>query len=187
MQPTVVRYTALDGEQVHYQGRSRRGSQDWLHFPVSGISWQDVLAYVGWLQRTGRVPGARPCTELEWERAARGADERTFPHGEKLAADDANFDQTYGRLPSAFGPDEVGSHPASRSPFELDDMAGNVWELVRGTRTPGEFVIKGGGWYIDGAVAVVYNRENVEVNTENPLIGARICATFGSPKGALHK
>ena len=76
------------------------------------------------------MPGARLCTELEWERAARGADDRLFPHGDELDADDANFDVTYGRVDSAYGPDVVGSHPASRSPFGVDDLAGNVFELV---------------------------------------------------------
>ena len=56
------------------------------------------------------------------------ADARTFPSGPALAPDDANIDSTYGREPLAFGPDEVGSHPGSRSPIGADDMAGNVWE-----------------------------------------------------------
>ena len=50
-----------------------------------------------WLDRTGRVPGARVCEEREWERAARGADDRMYPHGDNLEPDDANFDETYGK------------------------------------------------------------------------------------------
>ena len=76
------------------------------------------------------MPGARLCSELEWERAARGGDDRMFPHGDELRAEDANIDLTYGRVDSAYGPDAVGSHPASRSPFGVDDLAGNVLELV---------------------------------------------------------
>ena len=91
--------------------------------------------------------GARLCTELEWERAARGGDDRLFPHGDELASDDANFDSTYGRVDSAYGPDAVGSHPASRSPFGVDDLAGNVFELVTSSLKPDELVIRGGAYY----------------------------------------
>ena len=72
------------------------------------------------------MPGARPCSSLEWVRGARGADGRLYPHGARLAPDDANTFETYGTL-SAAGPDEVGAHPASRSPFDLDDMIGNAY------------------------------------------------------------
>ena len=48
---------------------------------------------------------------------ARGADDREFPGGDFLDPDDANFDETYAREPASMGPDEVGSYPASRSPF----------------------------------------------------------------------
>ena len=98
---------------------------------------------------TGRVPGARLCNEREWERAARGADDREFPHGDHLEPDDADIDQTYGKEPLAFGPDEVGSHPASRSPFGLDDMCGNVFEWTTSSLAPNEHVLRGGGYYYD--------------------------------------
>src|SRR5207249_1196933 len=124
--PTVHTYTAELGELLHYEHRTRRADQDWTRFPVAAVSFEDAIAYAAWLDRTGRVPGARLCDDYEWERAARGADARTFPSGNALAPDDANIDVTYGRDPLAFGPDEVGSHPASRSPVGADDMAGNV-------------------------------------------------------------
>ena len=126
LQPTTHAYTARTGEKLHYEGRDRRADQDWLRFPVTGVSSEDAEAYVAWLSATGSMPGARLCTEHEWERAARGADGRDYPHGDHLDPDDANLDLTYGKEPLAFGPDEVGSHPASRSPFGVDDLCGNA-------------------------------------------------------------
>ena len=117
--------------------------------------------------------------EHEWERAARGADARTFPSGSELAPGDANIDVSYGRDPLAFGPDEVGSHPGSRSPVGADDMAGNVWEWTRSVEQPDAPVARGGSWYNDEISARSTNREHGEPTSRHVLIGVRICATPG--------
>ena len=120
------------------------------------------------------MPGARLCDGREWERAARGADGRSYPHGERLDPDDANIDVTYGREPLAYGPDEVGSHPASRSPFGVDDMTGNVWEWVRGPG--GAAMFRGGGWYHGASSALVANRDHADPSMRSPFAGVRVCA-----------
>ena len=101
-----------------YIARDRNQKVDWMRLPVSGISADDAVAYAAWLATTGRVRGARLCSEVEWERAARGADDRLYPHGYHLAPADANHFATYG---AGAGPDQVGSYPVSRSPFGIDD------------------------------------------------------------------
>jgi formylglycine-generating enzyme required for sulfatase activity len=178
MRPTTRGYVAGMGEPVTYVGRKQRVRQDWLRFPVAGISPTDVSAYIGWLRRSGRVPGARWCSELEWERAARGADGRLYPHGDELAPDDANFDATYGRISTAYGPDVVGSHRESRSPFEVDDLAGNVWEIVASWQTPGEFVLRGGGFYFNSISARSTNHEPVPSTVRDVTTGFRICSSM---------
>jgi formylglycine-generating enzyme required for sulfatase activity len=180
-QPSTRRYSAGLGEPVVYSGRSQRIQQDWQQFPVAGVSFQDFREYTRWLQASGRVPGARPCTEVEWERAARGSDDRIFPHGDDLALDDANFDQTYGRVDSAFGPDMVGSHPASRSPFGLDDMAGNLFELVSSAEAKGGIVIRGGAYYYTSYVCRASNRNNVPETFRDVTTGIRVCASVTPP------
>jgi serine/threonine protein kinase/formylglycine-generating enzyme required for sulfatase activity len=175
--PTVRTYTAETGQRLRYERRTRRAEQDWMRFPVSGVSYEDAEAFARWLDRTGRIPGARLCDEFEWERAARGADARAFPSGATLAPDDANIDITYGREPLAFGPDEVGSHPGSRSPVGADDMAGNVWEWMRSVETPDAPVIRGSSWYQGELSARSTNREPGEPTLRSPLTGVRLCAT----------
>jgi serine/threonine protein kinase/formylglycine-generating enzyme required for sulfatase activity len=175
--PTTRTYSAETGERLHYEHRARRADQDWTHFPVAAVSFEDATAYTAWLDRTGRLPGARLCNDYEWERAARGADGRTYPSGSALSPDDANIDVTYGRDPLAFGPDEVGSHPASRSPIGADDMAGNVWEWTRSVQTPDTPVERGGSWYTGQLSARSINRENGEPAQRHALIGVRVCAT----------
>jgi len=178
LQPTQRAYTARVGEKIRYEGRALRVVQDWLRFPVAGVSPEDAEAYVRWLSDTARLPGARLCTEREWERAARGADDREYPHGDDLDPDDADFDQTYGKEPRAFGPDEVGSHPASRSPFGLDDMCGNVFEWTQSSLVPGEHVLRGGGFYYDKTTARITNRQVTEPTIHDANLGFRVCVTF---------
>jgi formylglycine-generating enzyme required for sulfatase activity len=178
IQPTTRAWSGGVDDAIRYPERSARATQAWLRLPVSGISWDDARAYTAWLDRTGRVPGARPCDEHEWERAARGADDRVYPHGNRLQPGDANFDETYGRKPLAFGPDEVGAHPASDSPFGVSDLAGNVWEWVTSVGDREAVVIRGGGWYQNQLSSRSNNREASDSSLRVIEIGLRVCASL---------
>jgi formylglycine-generating enzyme required for sulfatase activity/predicted Ser/Thr protein kinase len=176
-----VVFTARVGEEFRYPGRSRNKTANWLRFPLSGVSEKDLEGYFYWLDTTGRLPGARLCNEREWERAARGADGRAYPHGDRLLPDDANIDVTYDRQDLAFGPDMVGTHPASMSPFGLHDMAGNAWELTRpATQELGDIILRGGAWYFRNAVARTANREAGYSTLRDVTTGVRVCASFSA-------
>ncbi len=174
MKPASLPYEARAGSPIEYRDRTARRRQDWLQFPVSGISPEDAQAYAAWLDRTGRVKHARLCTGREWEKASRGADGRSYPHGDKLAPEDANIDVTYGRRDGGYGPDVVGSHPASTSPYGLVDVVGNVWEILR--EPAGTFAMRGGSYYQTARVAHVANREVIPPAFRHPQTGLRICA-----------
>jgi len=168
-------HRAVEGEPLGYPLRKLRQTMRWDRVPVSGIAYRDALAYTAWLDRSGRVPGARICTAREWEHAARGADGRLYPHGDVLHPSDANFDETYGRKPAAYGPDEVGSFPASNSPYDIADLCGNLWEMtiVRDDKT----FYRGGSFYQTGFSATAENMGNPgDPNLQNIRIGLRICA-----------
>jgi formylglycine-generating enzyme required for sulfatase activity len=178
IQPTTQRLEARQGERLRYPGRSLRAEVTWERLPVVGIRYADAQAYAAWLASTGRVPGARLCTEVEWERAARGADGREYPHGDRLLPDEANFDQTYGKEPLSFGPDEVGSHPASASPFGVEDLAGNVWEWTASVLNPGQPVARGSSYYFSAATCRSTNREAPEASFRDLTVGMRVCASL---------
>jgi formylglycine-generating enzyme required for sulfatase activity len=169
-----------EGEGLHYPGRDRRVVVDWRRLPLSGVSANQLQdGYLHWLDTSGRLPGARLCGEREWERAARGADARAYPRGDQLSLDDANIDVTYDRVPSAFGPDEVGSHRGSRSPFELDDMVGNAADMTKPwSKDAGELVQRGGAWYFDDISALSAYRSPSDPDLGDPTAGLRVCASF---------
>ncbi|WP_255637576.1 bifunctional serine/threonine-protein kinase/formylglycine-generating enzyme family protein [Hyalangium versicolor] len=170
--------TVREGERLRYPKRSHHQEQDWRRLPVTGLSSKDLQGYLAWLDRSGRLPGARLCTELEWVRAARGADDRRFPHGNRLDKDEANIDETYDREIEAMGLDEVDAHQASVSPFGLQGLAGNAFEMTRPlTLELGDIALHGGAWYFGEVGALVANRQAFDANFRNPMVGLRLCAS----------
>jgi formylglycine-generating enzyme required for sulfatase activity len=172
-------YRVPKGVPIKYAARTRNAVHDWGRLPVTGVSPRVVEDFAAWLRKTGRAPGARLCTEYEWERAARGADPRIYPHGDSLAPSDANFDETHAHNPDMFGLDMVGSHPASDSPFGVSDLAGNAIEIARSSLGPEEFVIRGGSYYQDARTARATNRAVVTSVTRGQSVGFRLCADVG--------
>ncbi len=170
------------GQPMVFGARGRRASQDWRRMPVGALSFHLASAYLRWLDRSGRVPGARHCTVREWERAGRGADDRLYPHGDRLAPDDANIDITYGKINDALGPDVVGSHPASTSPFGVDDLCGNVGEWTLDPLHDDASVIRGGAFHMDSVSAHLIGRQRVPPEFIDGAAGMRVCAPYPLPR-----
>jgi eukaryotic-like serine/threonine-protein kinase len=163
------------GEPFCRPKRSTRRCQDWLRFPVAGIAWEDAQAYLAWLA-SGPVPGARLCTEREWERAARGADGRLFPHADVLHPGDADFDATYAEDDEQMGPDEVESFPTDRSPFGVLDLGGNVAEWVARDAGQGSQRAARGGHWASAAILVRPASRGVSGTARGSETGLRACA-----------
>ena len=131
------------GQPVIYS-KLRNRPVDWSRFPVSGVSYEDAGTFITWYSKRHGIEGLRLCTEDEWEKAARGADGRDYPHGDVLARGDANIDITWDKEPQSMGPDAVGSYPKTTSPYGLRDVCGNVNELVGGHEGA---VVRGGSFW----------------------------------------
>ena len=90
--------------------------------PVVGISWPESRAYAAWLSaQTGL--GIRLPTEVEWEAAARGAEGRSYAHGEAFGNEAGNCVDLRIRRTTP-----IGIFPDGDSPTGIADMAGNCWD-----------------------------------------------------------
>ncbi len=103
--------------------------------PVVGVTWYEAMAFCRWLTERLRPHVGAQCaappggweirlpTEAEWEKAARGADGRTWPWGNEWEEGQANTWEAGLKQTSP-----VGILPRGDSPYGVADMVGNVWE-----------------------------------------------------------
>ncbi|MEF8732312.1 MAG: SUMF1/EgtB/PvdO family nonheme iron enzyme [Candidatus Accumulibacter meliphilus] len=173
---TVAQFRAFI-EATDYELGNRDALRDPDSRPVRWISWYEAIAYCDWLNkiladspllersavaqmvRQHRVRVTLP-SELEWEKASRGALSRAvFPWGDEADSARANCSGSGIGDTSA-----VGCFSANE--FGLHDMIGNVWEWTRSRYRPYPYdahdgreelqggddiwrVVRGGSW-VDG-------------------------------------
>jgi hypothetical protein len=109
--------------------------------PVVGVSFWEAEAFCAWAG--GRLP-----TEEEWEAAARGPRGLVYPWGDEWQDDICNTRETGLGVTSP-----VGLFPRARqADRDIDDLAGNVWELCASLDDPKSKdtragrALRGGSW-----------------------------------------
>lgn len=126
--------------------------------PVVSVSWHAARGYARWLSLLTAHDWRLP-SEAEWEKAARGADERVFPWGNEWDGRRANTaNDGLGRIAP------IGAYPQGASPYGVEDLAGNIYEWCNSLFAPYPFhsddgrengedrfgrVMRGGCWSVD--------------------------------------
>ncbi len=159
---------------------AREGLRWRLDGPVVLVDWHQAMAYVRWLAERTRQAWRLP-SELEREKAARGADGRLLPWGDHIEPTFACVADSSSAEASC---ESVHGHPFDESLYGVRGLAGNVRDwcintwmhegpsvertrllITEATADDPEFrVIKGGSW-------------------GSPLLPSRAAARFGGRPG----
>ena len=128
--------------------------------PRTNVSWYDAMAFCRWMSfKIGRnitLP-----TERQWQRAAQGDDYRNYPWGDVFAGRYCNAGEAGPGQPTP-----VTWYEDGVSPFDVMDMAGNVYEWCLDEWETGQVniqsasmrVLRGGSFFDTPADAKITKR-----------------------------
>ncbi len=171
------------GGHIAFDGKTFTSFPGYENHPVVMVTWFGARAYC-------KSTGGRLPFEDEWEKAARGEDERAYPWGDTLERNQANyygsrdvFEKVLGKqgdtTPVGFynGKSYDGYQTLRAvSPYGLFDMAGNVWQWTNDDYEGIHYRYLRGGSKADYAYNLrVWSRNNVRPDYASPAIGFR-CA-----------
>ena len=176
---------------ISYTRQRYYGNAEFKEYPVVNVTWENAVTYCEWR-------GARLPTEAEWEKAARGQEGFSFPWGDEFEGNKLNFcdsscpsDNANTSFVDGYeDTSPAGSFPEGRSPYNVYDMAGNVWEWVAdwfgesyyadsseenptGPPSGDERVVRGGSWFYGEVFARTTFRHSFDPINYYTFVGFR--------------
>ncbi len=191
--PCAATNNEAENSNIAFDGTTYSVANLFANLPMTNVTWYGAAAYCNALGR--RLP-----TEAEWERAARGTDQRIYPYGNEWSPTAANTNRNdLSGTRTSNGPVQVRTYPDGRSPYGMYDMAGNVAEWVQdwyqanyysqaasagpnpqGPLTGTTKVTRGGSWDTVPFFTRTVHRQDSDPLTQSLFIGFR-CAADAAP------
>lgn len=100
--------------------------------PRENVNWYESMAFANWLSSLLKMKITLP-TVAQWQRAAKGDDDRYFPWGDDYHEEHCNTRESGLKMTTP-----VNRYPKGVSPYGVYDMAGNIWEWTMNTAASDE-------------------------------------------------
>ena len=95
--------------------------------PRENVNWYEASAFANWLGSLLKMKVSLP-TIAQWQRAAKGDDDRYFPWGDDYDEEHCNTLESGLKMTTP-----VNRYHKGASPYGVYDMAGNLWEWTLNT------------------------------------------------------
>ncbi|MEM8860754.1 MAG: SUMF1/EgtB/PvdO family nonheme iron enzyme [Chloroflexota bacterium] len=188
-----TRESGLKGDALPYRWKNGRIPSGKSNHPVVDVAYTDAAAFCRWLSWKISSIVTLP-TEAQWEKAARGTDQRIYPWGNRWQPSLCNhqgsgFDDTVA----------VDYYPKNASPYGCVGMAGNVFEWTQSVYKPYPYVsndgrerpeerdqkaIKGGSFFYNQKGCRASFRGGIIYNWDDG-VGFRVCVSALSSASGL--
>jgi formylglycine-generating enzyme required for sulfatase activity len=155
--------------------------------PAVGPSWEDAVAFCAWLAKRWGEPVRLP-TEAEWERAARGGRDATWPWGDEPPETLPDYERRW-----RDGPEPVDAYP-SPHPWGFLGLGENVHEWCADWFDPDYYAVspaidpqgpsegrrrvsRGGAWRHDVPVSTCTHRSSIPPDKRYNDYGFRLASS----------
>jgi formylglycine-generating enzyme required for sulfatase activity len=167
--------------RLTYDGTIFTPKSGFENHPMTVVSWFGAWGYCRFY--SWRLP-----LDIEWEKAARGVDNRPYPWGHNIQPANANYISSHDILDRIYsgagGTTPVGFYNGltylgfktldSPSPYGLYDMAGNVWQWTGDIQKGAHYRNLRGGSYTNYAYNLrIWTHNNADPSHYSPSVGFR--------------